>query len=71
MQALARESQEALGSPFAASPPLPQVHSRGSPPSGCVQTSSGRIARPTPKTAASRASSADLSELSHTEGVRA
>lgn len=37
---------------------------------GFVQTSSGRIARPTPKTAASRASSAELSELSHTEGAR-
>ena len=29
---------------------------------GCVQLSSGRIARPTPKTAPSRASSAELSE---------
>ncbi|BDA45186.1 probable GATA transcription factor 9 at C-terminar half [Coccomyxa sp. Obi] len=38
---------------------------------GFVQTSSGRIARPTPKTAASRASSSELSELSHTEGQKA
>ena len=29
---------------------------------GCVQLSSGRIARPTPKTAPSRAPSAELSE---------
>lgn len=35
---------------------------------GLVQTSSGRIARPSQKTVASQASSDDLSELSHTEG---
>ncbi|EIE20993.1 hypothetical protein COCSUDRAFT_48229 [Coccomyxa subellipsoidea C-169] len=63
--------REAVVSPFAASLPLSHATGRGSSPGGFVQTSSGRIARPTPKTAASRAASDDLSELSHTEGHRA
>ena len=37
---------------------------------GCVQLSSGRIARPTPKTAPSRAPSAELSESFPGDGER-
>ena len=38
---------------------------------GCIQLSSGRIARPTPKTAPSRASSAELSETYPGDGQSA
>lgn len=57
-------SQEAAGEymPEGLEVQVPQVAP------GCVQLSSGRIARPTPKTAPSRASSAELSETFPSDG---
>lgn len=78
LAAVAVSSGKPVASPFAeactinsqqSAPTAQTCGARPATPGGFVQTSSGRIARPTPKTAASRASSGDLSELFHTEGA--
>lgn len=69
----AAEQAKPLPSPFgrAGMPAAPHASAASLPAAaaGCVQTSSGRIARPTPKTAAQRAASDELSEASQAEGA--